>query len=198
MGFGAFGKQIIGPDLLVHRQRRSARRRGPWRGIVLRRGTPIFRGVGNPPNVSVGVKRSADQKVIAVVSQRQTVRHPCRHASTARQIAQQDGRTDTKRLRTAKPASLCTGDQHHAAVAERLRPIKTDHAYWNLHAKPRAASGRFGRLNFHHSDLPALHLAIVTESPRPSLVTKLTCCASTLSLTPYLLYTLSHPSLPPL
>ena len=176
MGFGAFGKQIIGPDFLVHRQRRSARRRGPWRGIVLCRDIPVFRGIGNPPNVSVGVERSADQKIVAVVPQRQTVRHPRRHASTAGQITHQDWGADPKRLRTAKPTSLRADNQNHAAVAERLRPIKTDHAHWNLHAKPRAASSRFGRLNFHHSDLQALHLAIVTESPRPSMMTKVTRC----------------------
>src|SRR5271169_1653750 len=154
MSFGAFGEQIVRPDLLVHSQLRSILVRGVavgrWRsGRALRRDAPIFRRIRNPPNISLRIGRSPNQKILAVASQRQTVRHSRRHTASARKSAQHDWSLDLERLRTPKPASLRAHDQHHTLVPKRSLPVKTDHADRNFHPESSAAARRLGYQNFH-------------------------------------------------
>jgi hypothetical protein len=177
MHFGAFLETIVRPDFLIHRQLRSVCRRrlsrrccgdchragrrfrsgarsGIRRRIVQLRQTPIFWRIGNPPNISVRIKRSPNQKILAVAPERQTVHYPRRHAASARQFAQQDRGFRLQRPRTPKPASLRAHNHRQTLVGKRSHPVKTGHADRNLHPQPRAPSSRILCKNFHRQCRP--------------------------------------------
>jgi hypothetical protein len=91
MDFGAFGENVIRPGLLLDgrlRHARGLRTRGDR--VVLRGDIPVFRSVGNAPDVSLVVERSADEE--AVIPQGKTVRDASSYAASAGEIANYDRR----------------------------------------------------------------------------------------------------------
>src|SRR3984885_14224635 len=75
MGFGAFREQIVRPGFLAPTRlwrtllivpggtRRRIRSRS-----ALRRVAPIFWRIGDPPSISMGIERGANQKILSIVS----------------------------------------------------------------------------------------------------------------------------------
>ena len=141
------GEQIVRPDLFVVVRgalRRLRRFSGGIGGAI-----PIFRWIGDSPNISVIVKRHSNQKILPVVAQRQTIHNMRGSATAPRQITEKHGSFDGQSLRGAKAAALRTDHQSNASGAERMPPIHAGYSQRDLNPQTRAAPCRFGCQYFH-------------------------------------------------
>ena len=153
MRFRALCKEVIRPRFLLHGQLWccSRSRFGLRRDrILFGSDVPIFRRISDSPHVSGIVERGANQKIPAILAQRQTVRHPRGYGGSPRQVSDHDRRLKLHRTRTAKPAALRAHHQQHAALRKRTHPVEASDTDRNLHADPSAAPRCLRSVNVHH------------------------------------------------
>jgi hypothetical protein len=147
VGFPAFLEKVVRPSLLLGDQPGRVRgcrcRVGTRRlGVALRGHHPIFRWIGDPPDISLRIESNSNQKELAIAAQGETVRHPTGHAPCSRQIIDHDWRFDRQSPRTAESTPLRTHNQHHAPLGKRTHPVEAGHVYRNLYPQTRAATNR--------------------------------------------------------
>ena len=148
MDFGAFGENVIRPGLLLDGRLGYARRlRARGDRIILRGDIPVFRSVGDPPDIAVIVERGADKETI--IPQGKTVRDARGYGASAGKIANHNRSLQLQRASAAKSTPLRAYDEHHASLRKRAHAIEARYADRDLNPEPRTAPRRLGRVYFH-------------------------------------------------
>jgi len=111
MSFAVTGEQVVGPDILTVRRLPFGASGG---GAGIGAAVPILGRIDDSPDIPLVVQRYSDQKVFAVVAQRQTIRDVAGCASAAGQIAQQHWSFDRQSMRRTNPTALRTYHQRNA------------------------------------------------------------------------------------
>ena len=178
MNLGALGEHVVGPGFFLNGRLGYARRLRTCRhGIVLCFDIPVFRSVGNAPDIAVIVERGADQKTI--IPEGKTVRDASGDAASAGEIADHNRSLQLQGAGAAESTALRTYDEHHASLRKRAHAIETCYAHRDLNPQSRAAPGRFGRMYFHRQagtgrKNALVTLVIVSDSLPRRTVTKVT------------------------
>lgn len=147
--FSGAREKIVGPGFFLW-----AGRRGTGRGWLADPGTgtdriglfhtfPVFGRIRDPPYVPLRVERGSDQKILAIGTQRNTVRHPRRNTRSTWQIAEQNGGFGLQLLGGSEAASGCADHQQRTSFAKRVPAIEADDADGNLHTHSRASARGF-------------------------------------------------------
>jgi hypothetical protein len=167
----AIGEPIVGPVLVAGDSRLPGggltMSSCSGRGSTLNHRTPVFRGVGDSPDISVRIESDTDQEGLPVVSQRQTTGHARRHTPAAGQITQENWGLYLQGARAPKPASLAAYDHGYTPLSKGANPVQAGHGDGDLHADPRASSHRLGGQYFHLAILSGLGSPVV-RVPLPS------------------------------